>query len=150
MALSYNELNDWYILDIYQIYMGPATWRPLPLLPCYNDIIYNVQKLPLSIESNPQSQTLWIYSYITEVQWKYVSSWLKCIFLNENVRISIKILLKFVTKIWINYFPPLVQIMAWRQTGDKPLSEPKMVNLRRIAYMGHSTSMSSNRVIHKT
>ena len=53
----------------------------------------------------------------------------KCIFLNENARISLKISLKFVPKVQINNFPALVQIMAWRQPGDKPLSEPMMVSL---------------------
>ena len=53
----------------------------------------------------------------------------KCIFLNENVRISIKISLKFVLKGPINNNPALVQIMAWRQSGDKPLSEPMMFSL---------------------
>ena len=47
----------------------------------------------------------------------------KRIFLNENVRISIKILLKFVPRGPIDNIPPLVQIVAWRQPGDKPLSE---------------------------
>ena len=53
----------------------------------------------------------------------------KRIFLNENVLISIKISLKFVTKDPINNIPALVQIMAWRRPGDKPLSEPRMVSL---------------------
>ena len=53
----------------------------------------------------------------------------KCIFLNENVRISIKISLKFVPKVPIDNIPALVQIMAWRRPGDKPLSEPMMDNL---------------------
>ena len=53
----------------------------------------------------------------------------KCIFLNENVWISIKISLKFVPKGPINNIPALVQIMAWRRSGDKPLSEPMVVNL---------------------
>ena len=53
----------------------------------------------------------------------------KLIFLNENVRISIKISLKFVPKGPINKIPALVQIMAWRRPGDKPLSEPMMVRL---------------------
>ena len=39
----------------------------------------------------------------------------KCIFLNENVWISINILRKFVTKGPIINIPALVQIMAWRQ-----------------------------------
>ena len=53
----------------------------------------------------------------------------KCIFLKENVWISIKISLKFVPTGPINNIPALVQIMAWRRPGDKPLSEPMMVNL---------------------
>ena len=53
----------------------------------------------------------------------------KRIFLNENVRISIKISLKFAPKGPINNIPALVQIMAWRRPGDKPLSEPMMGNL---------------------
>ena len=48
----------------------------------------------------------------------------KWIFLNENLCISIKISLKFVPMGPINNIPALVQIMAWRRPGDKPLSEP--------------------------
>ena len=53
----------------------------------------------------------------------------KCIFFNENVWISLKISLKFVLKGPINNIPALVQIMAWRHPGDKPLSEPMLVDL---------------------
>ena len=53
----------------------------------------------------------------------------KCTFLNENALIPIKISLKFVPKSSINNIPALVQIMAWRRPGDKPLSEPMMVSL---------------------
>ena len=53
----------------------------------------------------------------------------KRIFFNENVRISIKISLKFVPTGPINNIPPLAQIMAWRRSGDKPLSEPMMISL---------------------
>ena len=53
----------------------------------------------------------------------------KWIFLNENVWISINISLKFVPGGPINNIPTLVQIMAWRRSGDKPLSEPMMVSL---------------------
>ena len=53
----------------------------------------------------------------------------KCISLNENVWISIEISLKFVCKGSINNIPALVQIMAWRRPGDKPLSGPMMVRL---------------------
>ena len=50
-------------------------------------------------------------------------------FCNENVSISIKISLKFVPKGPINKVPALVQIIAWRRPGDKPLSEPMMIRL---------------------
>ena len=45
----------------------------------------------------------------------------KYIFLNENVQISIKISLKFVSMGSINNIPALNQIMAWPRSGDKPL-----------------------------
>ena len=53
----------------------------------------------------------------------------KCIFLNENEWILIKISLKFVPKDQINNIPSLVSIMAWRRPGDKPLSEAMMASL---------------------
>ena len=54
---------------------------------------------------------------------------LKCIFLDENVWISIKISFKFVPNGPINNISALVEIMAWRWPGEKPLSEPMMVSL---------------------
>ena len=53
----------------------------------------------------------------------------KCIFLNENVWIPITIWLEFVPKGPIHNISSLVQIMAWRHPGDKPLSESIMVSL---------------------
>ena len=50
----------------------------------------------------------------------------KWIFLNENSRIPIQISLKFVHKSPTDNKPVLVQVMAWRRTGDKPLPEPMM------------------------
>ena len=47
----------------------------------------------------------------------------------ENTRIVSKISLMFVPKDSIDNIPTLVQIMAWRRPGDKPLSEPMMVSL---------------------
>ena len=59
----------------------------------------------------------------------FADDFFKCIFLNENEWISIKISLKFVPKGPINNISALVQIMAWRRPGDKPLSEPMLVSL---------------------
>ena len=60
---------------------------------------------------------------------RFADDTFKRIFMNENVRISIKISLIFVPRGPINYIPTLVQIMAWRRSGDKPLSEPMIVSL---------------------
>ena len=54
----------------------------------------------------------------------------KWIFRNENVWILLKISLKFAPKGWINNIPALVQLMACHRPGDKPISEPMMVNLQ--------------------
>ena len=67
----------------------------------------------------------------------------KCIFLNENVWFVIKISLKFAPEGIINNIPALVQMMAWRRPGDKPLSEPMMTQFND-AYMRHSSSMSGH------
>ena len=50
----------------------------------------------------------------------------KCIFFNENVRISIKISLKFVPKDPVDNKFALVEVMAWHRTDDKPLPQPMM------------------------
>ena len=77
---------------------------------------------------------LWLQYYLNTLRprqdgRRFADDTFKRIFLNENVRISIKISLKFVPKGPINNIPALVQIMAWRRSGDKPLSEPMMVSL---------------------
>ena len=46
-----------------------------------------------------------------------------CIFLNENDTIQIQISLKFAPSSAIDNKPALVQVMAWRRTGDKSLPE---------------------------
>ena len=51
----------------------------------------------------------------------------KCIFVNEKIWIPIEISLKFVLKGPFNNIPAIVQIMAWRRQGDKPLTETMMV-----------------------
>ena len=71
---------------------------------------------------------------------------LKRIFFNENVWISIKISLKFVPKGLINNIPALVQIMAWRRSGDKPLSEPMMVGLPTL---GLNELIANNPLCHQ-
>ena len=47
----------------------------------------------------------------------------KCIFLNENYSVPIRIPLKYVPRSPILNKPALVLVMAWRRTGNKSLTE---------------------------
>ena len=69
----------------------------------------------------------------------------KCIFLNENAWIPINISLKFVPRGPINNIPALVQIMAWRRSGDRPLFGPMMV--RWLDYRRIYASLDLNELI---
>ena len=60
----------------------------------------------------------------------------KCFFLNENDRIPIQISLKYVPMSPIDNRPALVQVMARRQAGDKPLPEPMLAQFPH-AFMQH-------------
>ena len=61
---------------------------------------------------------------------------LKCILLKENDQIPIQISLKFDPKIPFDNKSALVWVMAWYQTGDKPLPEPMLIQFTE-AYMWH-------------
>ena len=60
----------------------------------------------------------------------------KCIFLNENDSIPIRISPKFVPKSPVDNKSTLVQVMAWRRSGDKPLPE-RMLAQFTDAYARH-------------
>ena len=69
------------------------------------------------------------YPYHTEAEtrWPPFSRHFQMHFLQWKC--TVKISLMFVPKAPINNILALVQIMAWRRPGDKPLSEPMMVSL---------------------
>ena len=60
----------------------------------------------------------------------------KYVFLNENDRIPMKMSLKCFTKCPVDNKPALIQVMAWRRTGDKPLHKPMMAQVTN-AYIRH-------------
>ena len=53
------------------------------------------------------------------------------------MRTSIKISLKFVPRDPIDNIPILIQIMAWRRPGDKPLPETMLVSLLKYICITH-------------
>ena len=71
----------------------------------------------------------------------------KCIILNENVCISLKISLRFVPKVRINNIPALVQIMARRlvnQATSHYLNQWCLVYLKAWSYWKLKTSLMCN------
>ena len=60
---------------------------------------------------------------ISQTTFSSAFSWMKMF------ELPIKIAQKVIPKGIINNIPSLVQKMAWRRPGDKPLSEPMMVRL---------------------
>ena len=63
-----------------------------------------------------------------------------CISLIENDKILIQISLNHIPRSPISNKSALVRVMAWRQSGDKPLPGPMMIQFID-AYMRHSASM---------
>ena len=59
------------------------------------------------------------------------------IFLNAMCEFRLRFIW-FVPEVRINNIPALVQMMAWRHPGDKPLSEPMMAILLTHIYASHS------------
>ena len=90
-------------------------------------------ELDLSVYTTAALHERWPFNTLRPKQngRRFADNTFKRIFFNESVRISIRISLKFVPKGPINNNPALVQILAWRWSSDKPLSEPIMVSLLR-------------------
>ena len=61
--------------------------------------------------------------------------------MTEKFCILIQISLKFVAKDQIDNESALVQVMAWCQTGDKPLPAPMLTQYTN-AYLQHLGEMS--------
>ena len=59
----------------------------------------------------------------------FVNNIFKYIFRNKKKRYSIQISLEVFPKGPIDNKSTLVQVMAWRQTGDKPLPEPMLTQV---------------------
>ena len=92
-----------------------------------------LKRWPFNIEGSSPYQATKLTKFITlrprQNGRHFPDDIFKWIFLNENVWISINISLKVVPRAPINNIPTLVQVMAWRRPGDKPLSELMMVRL---------------------
>ena len=97
----------------------------------YNDVSCECDSCPYSQHAPPSGCSFNTINTLrpSRNEQHFTDDIFKRIFYNENVWISLKIPLTFVPKGPINNIPALVQIMAWRRSGDKPLTEPIMVSL---------------------
>ena len=108
---------------------------------CCNDMLGDIEAINCeSACCRPYMVSLWLCTRTTMANdmWFHNSSpseksghlfadnIFRCILTNDKLCILIKISLKFVPKGPIDNNQALVQIMAWRQIGDKPLSEPML------------------------
>ena len=92
-----------------------------------------------NIEGNyPEIVLLWYSNTLRRNKRHFADDIFKCILLNENVLISIKISLKFTPKGPINNIPALLQVMAWRRPAIIWTNDDNFT----VAYMRHSASMS--------
>ena len=64
----------------------------------------------------------------------------KCIFMHKKFCISIPISPKIVPRGPMDHELALVQVMAWRRTGDKPLPGPMLTQFNHV-YMRHQGEM---------
>ena len=132
-----HKRDTWYKFRVWPnstIYIASEVFTRFLINPGARQWQFGVSKITLVAFIGFQSYIyIYIYIYITlrprQNGPHFPDDILKCIFLNENVWIPIKISLKFVLQGPINNISALVQIMAWRRSGDKPLSEPMMISL---------------------
>ena len=98
-----------------------------------NEMIFNSPRYLSYVEctrNKPQwnlNQNTKIFIHQMHLKWRLQSG-------GHFIYLSIQLSLQFVPQGPIDNNPPLVQIMAWRQTDDKPLSEPMMAQISD-AYM---------------
>ena len=110
------------------------------------------ERLYTIINSHRLCNGIWKYVCLTHLPLDkmaaiVVDDIFKCVFLNENDRIPIQISLKFVPRSPIDNKPALVQVIAWRRAGDKPLPEPMLAQFSGV-YMRHKGKIFSAMFIH--
>ena len=96
----------------------------------------------LSLQMVTQHMPIKICIVLTQVGRDKMTDIFTTIFSNEFPWMKIfEFWIQFDWSLFLDNITPLVQILAWRRTGDKPLSEPMMPYVGD-AYMRHSASVS--------
>ena len=105
------------------MYVRPLSWPPSPLCIWRLNFLWQISSKECTCNSSIKSLRP------RQNGSHFADDIFKCIFLNENIWVSLEIFPKFVPEVRINNIPALVPIMAWCRSGDKSLSEPMMVSL---------------------
>ena len=101
-------------------------------------MVVNNDRVGVYFQASGLSLTHWGWDKMAATLADYT---FKCISLNENSWILDNLSVKYVTWDIIDNMAALVQIMAWRRTGDKPLSEAMLLYCAD-AYMRHLALVS--------
>ena len=112
----------WHVSDVFFRLIAPTRMEDITILAWHGHLI----KPHKAAIRTHRGLTHWGRDKMAAISQTTLSnsfSWMKMF---ENAP---KISLTFVPKGPINNIPALVQIMAWRRSGDKPLSEPVVVSL---------------------
>ena len=121
-----------YFLKV-RLYISHGIWKQQTLVVEFHTGCYHFINEDLCARSayHGQGQVIISHRSLTHWGWDKMAAIFPMTFSNAFswMKITIKISLKFVPKGPINNIPALVQIMAWRRPGDKPLSEPMLVSL---------------------
>ena len=120
------QIKSQSLWEYYHCHWALLSVRSTPLLTC-------IQRADSEYQQNLQRYSCYHVAIFTLRHWQQTTNVntlrpsqngrhfpddiFKCIFLNENVWISIRISLNFVPKRPIDNIPSLVQIMAWRRSG---------------------------------
>ena len=112
--------NKWFFLS--------QDWLTHIIYSTWNDtVLFHVQELYAMLLNSPHTG---------QNGRNFADDIFKCIFLNENFCILIRISLKFISKGPIENKWALVKTMSWCRTGDKPLSGP-ILTQSTDTYMRH-------------
>ena len=120
--------RTWRLMWLAWIYLLMCTWNEFHCVSAASTTGENNQNIDCTVAA---PHVVWCFNTLRPRQngHHFADDVFKYIFLNENAWILLQISLKFALKCLINNISSLVQIMAWRRPGDKPLSEQMMVSL---------------------
>ena len=128
-VLCVSKLSDYSLLRMqrHHIISDKSYCRSATLDTQSGNLQPTLENLTSVVKHYPGSNMCWHIE--AETNWTPFCRHVQVHFFNKDIRIPIRISLKFVPKGPINNNAALVQIMSWCHPGDKPLSEPMMVSL---------------------